>query len=94
MCLTQGHNTVTPMGIEPRTSRFGVRRSTTTPSRSPQFLESVFYLYDSKSNSNTGNVGQVFEKLVFQKSHTSLEIKFCCFFIPCQDDFTHTEIIG
>ena len=34
MCLAQGHNTVTPVGIEPRTSRFGVRRSTTTPSRS------------------------------------------------------------
>ena len=32
MCLAQGHNTVTPVGIEPRTSRFGVRRSTTTPS--------------------------------------------------------------
>ena len=33
MCLAQGHNTVPPFGIEPRTSRFGVRRSTTTPSR-------------------------------------------------------------
>ena len=27
VCLAQGHNTVTLMGIEPRTSRFGVRRS-------------------------------------------------------------------
>ena len=25
MCLAQGHNTVTPVGIEFRTSRFGVR---------------------------------------------------------------------
>ena len=31
MCLAQGHNTVTHVGIEPRTSLFGVRRSTTTP---------------------------------------------------------------
>ena len=29
MCLAQEHNTMTPVGIEPRTSRFGVRRSTT-----------------------------------------------------------------
>ena len=35
MYLVQGHNTVAPVGIEPRTSRFGVRRSTTTP---PCFL--------------------------------------------------------
>ena len=35
MCLAQGHITVTPVGIEPRTSRFGVRRSTTMPPRSP-----------------------------------------------------------
>ena len=34
MCLAQGHNTVTLVGFEPRTSRFGVRRSTTTPPRS------------------------------------------------------------
>ena len=34
MCLAKGHNTVTPVGIEPRTSRFGVRRSTTMPPRS------------------------------------------------------------
>ena len=33
MCVAQGHNTVTPVGIEPRTSRFGVRRCTTTPPR-------------------------------------------------------------
>ena len=27
-CLAQGYNTVPPMEIEPRTSRFGVRRAT------------------------------------------------------------------
>ena len=31
MCLAQGHKTVPPGGIEPRTSRFGIRCSTTTP---------------------------------------------------------------
>ena len=31
MCLAQGHKTMTLVGIEPRTSRFGVRRSTSTP---------------------------------------------------------------
>ena len=34
MCLAQGHNTVTRVGIDPRTSRFGVRQSTTTTQRS------------------------------------------------------------
>ena len=31
MCLAQGHNTVTLVGIEAWTSRFGVQRSTTMP---------------------------------------------------------------
>ena len=31
MHLAQGHNMVTPVGIEPRTSRFRVQSSTTTP---------------------------------------------------------------
>ena len=34
-CLAQGHNTVTVVGIELWTSRFGDRRSTTTPPHSP-----------------------------------------------------------
>ena len=33
MCLAQGHNKVTHVGIEARTSLFGVPHSTTTPSR-------------------------------------------------------------
>ena len=33
MCLAQGHNKVTHVGIETRTSLFGVPHSTTTPSR-------------------------------------------------------------
>ena len=37
MCLAQGHNMVLRMGIEPRTSRFGVGRSTTTPPCSLKF---------------------------------------------------------
>ena len=35
MRLAQGHNKVPLVGIKPRTSRFGVGRSTTTPPRSP-----------------------------------------------------------
>ena len=34
-CLAQGHNTAA-VGLEPRTSRSGVRHSTTEPPRSPQ----------------------------------------------------------
>ena len=34
MCLSQGHNTMPLVGVKPRTARFGVRRSTTTPPRS------------------------------------------------------------
>ena len=37
MYLPQGHNTVTLVGIEPRTSRFGLRRSTTKSPRSLVF---------------------------------------------------------
>ena len=36
-CLAQGHNTAA-VGFEPRTSRSGVRHSTTEPPRSPLFL--------------------------------------------------------
>ena len=35
-CLAQGHNTAA-VGLEPRTSRSGVRHSTTEPPRSPCF---------------------------------------------------------
>ena len=35
-CLAQGHNTA-EVGLEPRTSRSGVRHSTTEPPRSPLF---------------------------------------------------------
>ena len=35
-CLAQGHNTAA-VGLEPRTSRSGVRHSTTKPPRSPQY---------------------------------------------------------
>ena len=36
-CLAQGHNTAA-VGLEPRTSRSGVRHSTTEPPRSPKWL--------------------------------------------------------
>ena len=39
MCLSQGYKTATLARIEPSTSRFGVRRSTTRPSRLPIFDE-------------------------------------------------------
>ena len=35
-CLAQGHNTAA-VGFEPRTSRSGVRHSTTEPPRSPEY---------------------------------------------------------
>ena len=38
MCPAQGHNTVPPKGIEPRTSRFRFRCSTTTPPRAARFM--------------------------------------------------------
>ena len=41
MCLAQGHNTVTLVGIEPRTSRFRVLRSTTTPPHSLKVIEGI-----------------------------------------------------
>ena len=35
------HNTVPPVGIETKTSRFGFRCSTTTPPHSPHFLRQI-----------------------------------------------------
>ena len=41
MCLAQAHNTVILVRIEPRTSRFGVRRSTTRSPCSSHLKQSV-----------------------------------------------------
>ena len=41
-CLAQGHNTVA-VGLEPRTSRSGVRHSTTEPPRSPHMESGLMY---------------------------------------------------
>ena len=41
-CLAQGHNTAA-VGIEPPTSRSGVRHSTTEPPRSPDLI--IIYYY-------------------------------------------------
>ena len=43
-CLAQGHNTAA-VGLEPRTSRSGVRHSTTEPPRSPPFGLLVWNFY-------------------------------------------------
>ena len=42
-CLAQGHNTAA-VGLEPRTSRSGVRHSTTEPPRSPSPADYELYL--------------------------------------------------
>ena len=42
-CLAQGHNTAA-VGLEPRTSRSGVRHSTTEPLRSPSMSEKLVVL--------------------------------------------------
>ena len=42
-CLAQGHNTAA-VGLEPRTSRSGVRHSTTEPPRSPQRRDNIIGL--------------------------------------------------
>ena len=54
MCLAQGHNTATPVGIEPRTSRFGVRRSTTKP---------PLLIFDQTNSSDICKLYTVFFKL-------------------------------
>ena len=43
-CLAQGHNTAA-VGLEPRTSRSGVRHSTTEPPRSPIFFFFFFFVF-------------------------------------------------
>ena len=45
-CLAQGHNTAA-VGLEPRTSRSGVRHSTTEPRRSPHFRSNKTILITS-----------------------------------------------
>ena len=42
-CLAQGHNTAA-VGLEPRTSRSGVRHSTTEPPRSPEIFDEVMFI--------------------------------------------------
>ena len=48
-CLAQGHNTAA-VGFEPRTSRSGVRHSTTEPPRSPSSL----VVYGPRKDQNLG----------------------------------------
>ena len=49
-CLAQGHNTA-EVGLEPRTSRSGVRHSTTEPPRSPsQCLKILFWSFYLRKN--------------------------------------------
>ena len=43
-CLAQGHNTAA-VGLEPRTSRSGVRHSTTEPPRSPHFVLLATFIF-------------------------------------------------
>ena len=45
-CLAQGHN-MAAVGVEPPTSRSGVRHSTTEPPRSPFFLFVLFSFFKS-----------------------------------------------
>ena len=81
MCLAQGHNTVTPVGIEPRTSRFGVRRSTLKKSykRPPHILSSSseskirsIKIHDhmNKPMSNSGSVSFCIPKCVILLTQT------------------------
>ena len=49
-CLAQGHNTAA-VGLEPRTSRSGVRHSTTEPPRSPTWSGNTWF-WASKSFRN------------------------------------------
>ena len=50
-CLAQGHNTAA-VGLEPRTSRSGVRHSTTEPPHSPNGQRSSleYWIHDAKIN--------------------------------------------
>ena len=56
MCLAQGHNTVTSVGFKPRTSGFGVGRSTTMPPRSVLMLtggDAVMFVFTHQGFSFT-----------------------------------------
>ena len=52
-CLAQGHNTAA-VGLEPRTSRSGVRHSTTEPPRSPYTYVTATIIFD-KMHRKTGS---------------------------------------
>ena len=56
-CLAQGHNTAA-VGLEPRTSRSGVRHSTTEPPRSPtqDVLANIFHSLQSALGQNVESV--------------------------------------
>ena len=44
MCLAQGHNTVTPVRLEPAALRSRVKHSTTEPLRSLEFFVRTYYM--------------------------------------------------
>ena len=63
-CLAQGHNTAA-VGLEPRTSRSGVRHSTTEPPRSPVriWLKQVFSWRGSYNKCHTISENKHWQKL-------------------------------
>ena len=52
-CLAQGLNTAA-VGLEPRTSRYGVRHSTTEPPRSRVAKDQIFHHVDNEDSDQTG----------------------------------------
>ena len=67
-CLAQGHNTAA-VGLEPRTSRSGVRHSTTEPPRSP-YSSGI----PTKQKSVTNSLDMAAAYITFECSFISLDI--------------------
>ena len=65
-CLAQGHNTAA-VGLEPRTSRSGVRHSTTEPPRSPPLRSIGFTVFSNISICIS--LGNKSDRVVFNKQN-------------------------
>ena len=88
-CLAQGHNTAA-VGLEPRTSRSGVRHSTTEPPRSPQkqwVIKIIIYAYLCLFSAS--KVIMSYGKLITRFTTDGHDI-----FITCPTKSIHLQLFG
>ena len=95
-CLAQGHNTAA-VGLEPRTSRSGVRHSTTEPPRSPDHRLNDCWMNDGSFQSIRSF--KSFNAIYFQSNHDlndlyKRRIVFCFFLAKSENELNRQGFKG